>query len=106
MSSATKSILDTAYPERLWSKNLAVILRWIDGDKLLKMKDKEIYFLDIDHPYVKPFYDKFNLDILGLASQALMIALDTVHHGKKIAAFHFANVKIKLKQELVELENY
>jgi len=99
MSSATKSILDTAYPERLWSKNLAVILRWIDGDKLLKMKDKEIYFLDIDHPYIKPFYDKFNLDILGLASQALMIALDTVHGGKKIAVFHFANVKIKLKQE-------
>lgn len=95
----SKPILDEVYPDRLWANNLAVVLRWVDSDKLLKMQDGSIYYLDVDHPYIKPFYKKFGLDIIELTSSSLMSALDTVHKGKKIAAFHFAEVKIKIKEE-------
>ena len=95
----SKPILDEVYPDRLWANNLAVVLRWVDSDKLLKMQDGSIYYLDVDHPYIKPFYKKFGLDIIELTSSSLMSALDTVYKGKKIAAFHFAEVKIKIKEE-------
>jgi len=95
----TEPILNDVYPDRIWSDNLAVLLRWKDGDKLLKMKDYSTYFIDVDHPYIAPFYAKFGLDIIELTSSALMNALDTVHGGNKIAAFHFAHIKIKIKQD-------
>jgi replicative DNA helicase Mcm len=95
----TKPILDEVYPDRLWANNLAVLLRWKDEEKLLKMKDHSIYYLDVDHPYIAPFYAKFGLDIIELASASLMNTLDTIHRGKKIAAFHFAHIKIKIKQD-------
>jgi len=94
-----KGLLDEMYPDRLWANNLGIVIRWLDESYLLKMNDKDIYYLDVDHPYVAPFYKKYGLDILQLASSALMQALDTVHKGNKIAAFHFAEVKIKLKQD-------
>ena len=68
----SKPILDEVYPDRLWANNLAVVLRWVDSDKLLKMQDGSIYYLDVDHPYIKPFYKKFGLDIIELTSSSLM----------------------------------
>jgi replicative DNA helicase Mcm len=94
-----KPVLDEVYPDRIWLNNFATVIRWIDYDKLKIINDGEVYSLDVDHPYINPFYKKFGLDIIELSKHALMYALDTIHKGKKIAAFHFANIKVKIKEE-------
>ena len=50
-----KGLLDEIYPDRLWANNLGIVIRWLDESYLLKMKDKDIYYLDVDHPYVAHF---------------------------------------------------
>ena len=83
-------ILDDVYPDRKWLNNLSVLIQW--KEDLLSIKDGDIFYLDVDHPYYKPFYAKYGIDILELAKTALLIALDKAHFGKKIAAFHFSDV--------------
>jgi len=94
-----KPILDEVYPDRLWMKNLSTVLVWTQKETLLKLQDNTIFYLDVDHPYISPFYKKYGLDVIKLASESLKEALDTVHGGKKIAVFHFAHVTIKIKEE-------
>lgn len=92
-------IPDERYPDRLWVNNLAIVIRWIDEDKLKSLKNGDIYYIDVDHPYVNPFYKKYDIDIIDLTHHALIDALDTVYKGKKIAGLHFDRVKIKIKEE-------
>jgi replicative DNA helicase Mcm len=94
-----KPILDELYPDRIWLNNLSTIIRWVSINKLTNIKDGDVYYLDVDHPYIIPFYEKFQLDILELARVALFNALDVVHKGKKISGIHFANIKLKIKEE-------
>ena len=91
--------MNKVYPDRLYRDSLAKVIRWVDYDVLKNMKDGDIYYLDVDSHYVKPFYDKYQLDIIPLGEAALNTALDIVHKGVKIAAFHFPNVKLKIKAE-------
>lgn len=92
-------IEDDRYPDRKWSNNLSKVIRWIDNDKLTNMVNGSIYYINVDHPYVKPFHAKFGVDIIGLSYSALFDALSVVHKGKKIAGIHFDKVKIKIKEE-------
>ena len=91
--------MNKVYPDRIYRDNLAKVIRWVDYDTLNSMKDGDIYYLDVDHHYINPFYKKYGLDILKLGESSLFQALDNVHKGKKLAAFHFPNVKLKIKEE-------
>jgi len=90
-------VLDEILPDRKWLHNLSTLLQW--KEDLLKLNDGDIFYLDVDHPYYRPFYKKFGLDILELTRAALFDALDTIHKGKKIAAFHFSDIKVKIKED-------
>jgi len=91
--------MNKVYPDRIYRDNLATIINWIDHDKLVTMKDNDVYYLDVDNHYVAPFYKKYELDIIDIGLSSLSMALDSVHKGKKLAAFHFPNVKVKIKEE-------
>jgi len=92
-----KPVLDEVYPDRKWLNNLSTLMLW--KEDLLSIKDGDVFYIDVDHPYYKPFYKKYGLDILELARTALFIALDKAHFGKKISSFHFSEVKVKIKEE-------
>ena len=90
-------VLDEIMPDRVWMKNLSTLIQW--KEDLLKIKNGDVFYLDVDHPYYKPFYQKYGIDVIPLTTTALFDALDTAHKGKKIAAFHFADVSVKIKEE-------
>ncbi len=87
------------FPDRLWAKSLARLIYWKDSDKLIKMKDGDSYYIDVTHPYFKPFYDKYGYDLIELGNHAIMEALDWSHKGKKIAVFHFVHCNVKIDEE-------
>ena len=93
------SITDVFFPDVKWRDNLAKIIVWIDGDNIKKMKDGDTYKLNVNHPYVKPFYTKYGIDIIPLGNSALLKSLDKVHNGEKIAVFHFQNCRVKIDEE-------
>ena len=87
---------DEAYPDRLWMKNLARVMIWLDKDELLKIKNGDTYNFNAESHYVKPFLKKFGEDIVELATTSLYEALTILHKGKKIPVLHFPNLKVKL----------
>ena len=92
-------VLDKVYPDLIWMKNLTKVLKWIDYDTLKKIQDGDVYKINVSHPYIKTFYDKYGLEIITLAKQSVLNILQEVWKGKKVAEFHFQNIRIKIDED-------
>jgi replicative DNA helicase Mcm len=93
-------MLGGEFPDARWRDNLQTLLRWKDYDIISKMDNGETYVLDVSHPYIKPFYEKYKEEVKELAYSAVINILQEVWKGKYIATFHFSNIKIKLEEEV------
>jgi len=82
-----------------WRDNLKTILKWIDLDTISKLEDGDVYRIDVSHPYIRPFFEKYKEELKELAMSAVINILQEIYYGKKIASFSFQNIIIRLEEE-------
>jgi len=87
------------FPDIKWRNNLVTLLKWLDYDVISKLNNGDIYRIDVSHPYIKPFFEKYKEELKELAMSAVLEILQQVWKGTYIATFHFQDIIIKLEEE-------
>jgi DNA replicative helicase MCM subunit Mcm2 (Cdc46/Mcm family) len=91
---------DEMYPDRIWGNNLSTLFDWLYMDSMKKLKDGETFTVNVSHPYIKPFFDRFGEDFEELALHSLMKSLQRIYFGKKLVGMSFQHVKIKTEEDV------